>query len=149
MNFEQVLLAELAANIPNAIVGGPFGSNLVSADYVEQGVPVIRGQNLGLGRWVDGEFVFVSEEKAKQLSQNVARPGDLVFTQRGTLGQVAIVPEGQYDRYVVSQSQMKITADTAKADVLFLFYLFNTSQQQRYILITQSKPAFRIRICPY
>lgn len=123
MDFKSKPLSELAAKIPNAIVGGPFGSNLVSADYVENGVPVIRGQNMGLGRWVTGDFVFVSEEKAGRLDQNVARPGDLVFTQRGTLGQIAIVPNGKYDRYVVSQSQMKITVDASKADTLFLFYL--------------------------
>ncbi len=29
-----------AANRANAIVGGPFGSDLVSKDYVSQGVPV-------------------------------------------------------------------------------------------------------------
>ena len=28
----------------NALVGGPFGSNLVSDDYLYDGVPVIRGQ---------------------------------------------------------------------------------------------------------
>ena len=46
---------------------------------------------MGFGRWVKGDFVFVSPEKAESLSANIAKPGDLVFTQRGTLGQVAIV----------------------------------------------------------
>lgn len=133
MNFEECLLQDVAAKVPNAIVGGPFGSNLVSADYTERGVPVIRGQNMGMGRWVNGDFVFVSEEKAKRLSQNIARPGDLIFTQRGTLGQVAIVPDSGYERYVISQSQMKITVDPSKADVRFLLYLFSTPHQRRYI----------------
>lgn len=84
-------------------------------------------------RWVGGDFVFVSPEKAKTLSQNTARPGDLVFTQRGTLGQVSIVPQGKYDEYIVSQSQMKITPDLTKADVDFLYYLFNSSEQLQYI----------------
>src|SRR5438045_1980542 len=91
---ERLPLNRLAADIPNAIVGGPFGSNLVSNDYVDHGVPVIRGQNLGAGRWVSGDFAFVSDAKAEALRANWARPGDIVFTQRGTLGQVAIIPKG-------------------------------------------------------
>jgi type I restriction enzyme, S subunit len=93
---------------------------------------VIRGQNMN-GRWVSGEFAFVSEEKANQLSSNLAYPGDVVFTQRGTLGQVSLVPGEPYDRYVLSQSQMKLAPDPSKADALFLYYVFSSEGQQAYI----------------
>lgn len=129
-----VPFARLAADIPNAIVGGPFGSNLVSTDYTDRGVPVIRGQNLGASRWVGGEFVFVSEEKADALRANWARPGDIVFTQRGTLGQVAIVPQGPWDRYVISQSQMKATIDSQKADPFYVYYFFTNPVEKEYII---------------
>lgn len=133
MSFECMLLEDLAAPLKNSIVGGPFGSNLVSKDYADNGVPVIRGQNMG-GKWVSGDFVFVSQEKALQLQQNKARPGDVVFTQRGTLGQVSIVPASPYAEYIVSQSQMKITVDQSKADSQFIYYLFRSEVQLRYIL---------------
>ncbi|MBS4060889.1 MAG: restriction endonuclease subunit S [Bacteroidetes bacterium] len=132
-NWQDFFVADIASPVKNALVGGPFGSNLVSKDYVETGIPVIRGQNMG-ERWISGEFVFVSEEKAKQLSPNTARPGDLIFTQRGTLGQVAIVPEKQYDSFIISQSQMKLTVDKEKADALFIYYAFKSPEQQDYIL---------------
>jgi type I restriction enzyme S subunit len=132
MSSRDLLLEDLAAPVKNAIVGGPFGSNLVSKDYVAQGIPVIRGQNMS-GKWVSGDFVFVSPEKALQLQQNKARPGDVVFTQRGTLGQVSIVPALPYSEYVVSQSQMKITVDPSKADSQFIYYLFRSEEQLRYI----------------
>ena len=131
--WREGTIADVAAPSKNALVGGPFGSNLVSRDYTPSGVPVIRGQNMGFGRWVSGEFVFVSEDKAEDLSANIARPGDLVFTQRGTLGQVAIVPPASFDRYIISQSQMKLTVDPAKADTKFLFYFFTSEEQQDYI----------------
>ena len=44
--WPAVKLSTLAANIKGAIAGGPFGSDLVSRDYVASGVPVIRGSNL-------------------------------------------------------------------------------------------------------
>jgi type I restriction enzyme S subunit len=132
MSSERVRLGELGADVKNAIVGGPFGSNLVSKDYVASGVPVIRGQNMG-ERWVGGEFVYVSEQKATSLSANKARPGDLVFTQRGTLGQVSLVPQLPFPEYVVSQSQMKVTLDPKRVDANFLYYVFKSPEQLEYI----------------
>lgn len=126
-------VADVAAPTRNAIVGGPFGSDLVSRDYVEAGIPVIRGTNMSLGRWVDGDFAFVTPEKSESLAANHATPGDIVFTQRGTLGQVAIVPPHRYERYLLSQSQMKLTVDRRKASPLFLYYVFCSNEQQEYI----------------
>lgn len=130
----ECTVEDIASPVRNAVVGGPFGSDLVSLDYVSSGVPVIRGTNLGKGRWVAGEFAFVTPEKAHSLSANCAKPGDLVFTQRGTLGQVALVPRNGPERYLVSQSQMKLTVDPSKADALFLYYVFTSREQQDYIL---------------
>lgn len=126
-------ISELAAKRPNAIVGGPFGSDLVSKDYVEAGVPVIRGQNMAQ-RYVSGEFAFVSNRKAKQLQANTARAGDVVFTQRGTLGQVSLVPASHFPEFVVSQSQMKVTLDPNLAVPEYVHQYFTSSTGQRQIL---------------
>jgi type I restriction enzyme S subunit len=131
-DWRQVKAGDVAAPERNALVGGPFGSNLVSRDYVDYGVPVIRGQNMG-GRWISGEFVYVTPDKANSLSANLARPGDIIFTQRGALGQVALVPPNPFARYLISQSQMKLTANQAVADPLFLYYQFRSPEQQDYV----------------
>jgi len=130
--WPKLTVSEVAAARRHALVGGPFGSNLVSSDYVASGVPVIRGQNMG-SRWVGGDFVFVTDSKARSLKANLARPGDLLFTQRGTLGQVALVPPEPFESYLISQSQMKLTVDGNKADSLFLYYVFSSHEQQDYI----------------
>jgi type I restriction enzyme S subunit len=131
-SWTEVPFEELAAPFRNAIVGGPFGSDLVSKDYVSSGTPVIRGQNMQ-GRWVGGEFVYVTDAKAHSLLGNLARAGDLIFTQRGTLGQVALVPNRGAEKYLVSQSQMKATIDPSKADPVFLYYFFSSAAQQEWI----------------
>ncbi|MHB8392057.1 MAG: restriction endonuclease subunit S [Acidobacteriaceae bacterium] len=130
--WREVTVGQIAAAVRNALVGGPFGSNLVTRDYAPSGVPVIRGQNMG-GRWVAGEFVFISDAKADALEANLARHGDIVFTQRGTLGQVSVVPKHPNVRYLVSQSQMKLTVNRELADPLFFYYVFSTAEQQDYI----------------
>lgn len=130
--FIEGVVADIASPVKNSLVGGPFGSDLVTKDYVASGVPVIRGTNMG-ERWVGGEFAYVTREKADSLSANCAIPGDLIFTQRGTIGQVALVPANGEDRYLISQSQMKLTVDKTKADSLYLYYLFTSAEQQNYI----------------
>jgi Restriction endonuclease S subunits len=130
--WREVTLTQIASLARNALVGGPFGSNLVSRDYVDDGVPVIRGQNMGM-RWVGGEFAYVDPAKAKALAANLAGPGDIVFTQRGTLGQVALVPAEPYESYLISQSQMKLSVNREIADPLFFYYVFRGEEQQNYI----------------
>ena len=97
---------------------------------------MIRGNNLSGSRFLCmDDFVYVSDSKAREdLSGNLAKAGDLIFTQRGTLGQVAIIPEnGASNRYAVSQSQMKLAVDEAKADKLFFYYYFSSRQATQRI----------------
>lgn len=135
-HWSDVAVADLQAPVRWALNGGPFGSKLISRDYKEEGVPVVRGTNLSLDkRFGLDDFVFVSEAKADELLPNNAHPGDVVFTQRGTLGQVGIIPRSSpYPRYVISQSQMKLTVDDSKADADWLYYYFcNPATQQEMI----------------
>lgn len=135
LRWPVVRLAELAIPLKGAMAGGPFGSDLVSADYVSEGVPVIRGANLPKDQRLSHEgLAFVTEAKADSLHLNCAHPGDLVFTQRGTLGQVGLIPEDSvYPRYLISQSQMKMTVNREKADPLYLYYYFRLRSTIQYI----------------
>jgi type I restriction enzyme, S subunit len=118
-----------------SLVGGPFGSNLISRDYQIDGVPVIRGVNLpNSSSFSFDNFAFISEEKADSLFSNNAYPGDLIFTQRGTLGQIGLIPQkSPYKRFVISQSQMKLTVDKKKADARFVYYYFRLSSTAQAI----------------
>ncbi len=93
LKYPLVELSYLAEKKKGAITDGPFGSDLVTNDYVEDGVPVIRGQNLPFNsKFSLNNFVYVTEMKANKLKYNCAEAGDIIFTQRGTLGQVGIIP---------------------------------------------------------
>jgi len=133
--WEVITLDSVKAEQPHAINGGPFGSKLVSKDYVAEGVPVIRGSNLSeSGRFDPSEFVFVSSAKAEELRANLAKPGDIVVTQRGTLGQIGMIPSGiGYDRFVVSQSQMKITLNAMKVNREYAFFFLRSEEANQRI----------------
>lgn len=129
MIWKTTTIDEIKSEKKYSLVGGPFGSDLTGKHYVEFGVPVIRGTNLPFNKNFSSEdFVYVSEEKANKLLSNTAYPGDIIFTQRGTLGQVGIVPFDKFDRYIVSQSQMKLTIDNSKSVPLFVYYYFKTKE---------------------
>lgn len=132
-NMEPLRRVALAGGL----VGGPFGSSLGRRDYEPHGIPVIRGTNMA-SRYIDGDFVFVSKNKFEMdLARNSARPGDLIFTQRGTLGQVSRVPSGPYDEYVVSQSQMRLRVDPTVGDPGYIYYACTTDDFLRQIDITK------------
>ena len=119
------------------IAMGPFGSRITRDNFVSEGVPVVRGGNLTQG-FVDDDFVFLTESKAEELKASVARHLDIVFTHRGTLGQVGIIPIGaRYPRYVVSQSQMLLSVDRVKLSP-WAAYLFFSSQQGEAALLANT-----------
>jgi type I restriction enzyme S subunit len=100
---------------------GPFGSDIKTDNFVDAGVPVIRGSNLTNG-FVETGFAFVSESKADELRNANAFPGDIVITHRGTLGQVGLIPaHSRHSRYVVSQSQMLLSVDQQLTTARYIF----------------------------
>ncbi|MDM2871923.1 MULTISPECIES: restriction endonuclease subunit S [Citrobacter] len=133
-NWATVSIDDIKSPEKYSCVGGPFGSSLSQKHYVDSGVPVIRGTNLAGDIFSESGFVFVSPDKAKELQRNMAFRGDIVFTQRGTLGQVALIPEDSiYERYIVSQSQMKLTVNPKQADAYFIYTYFRTNEAKALI----------------
>lgn len=133
--WKRVKVDDIKSQDKYSCVGGPFGSSLSRKHYVEDiGVPVIRGVNLSNDIFWDDDFVFVSEEKGQELYRNLAFPGDLVFTQRGTLGQVALIPEhSKFPNYVVSQSQMKLTVNKDVAHPYYVYLYFRSKDAKEHI----------------
>lgn len=132
-------IEDIKAETKNSLAMGPFGSNIKSDNFVDKGVPVIRGVNLNSERFHDDDFVFLTEEKANELSSSIAYPNDILFTHRGTIGQVGIIPtKSKYPRYVVSQSQMKLKVNSKIADPVYIFYYFKSPVGQHQLLMNTS-----------
>jgi type I restriction enzyme S subunit len=112
--------------LPVRIAMGPFGSRIKTENFVGSGVPVIRGGNLRDG-FVDEDFVFVTPEKAQELGSAAAFSGDIVITHRGTLGQVGKIPsDSNYNKYIVSQSQMLLGSGGSYVSLHFLYEFFRS-----------------------
>lgn len=118
---------------------GPFGSDIKTDNFVNSGVPVIRGGNLTKG-FVDDGFVFLTEAKADELRNANAFRGDIVITHRGTLDQVGLIPKSsRFDRYVVSQSQMLLSVNTDLAPPRYIYELLLSPEGQHALLANTSQ----------
>jgi type I restriction enzyme, S subunit len=113
----------------------PYGSAILKEDYLPCGVPVVRGVNLRNGIFFDDDFVFISEEKADRMPGANLTSGDLVFTHRGTIGQVSMIPwNRKHNRYVLSTSHVKARLDGNRALPEFYFYYFSSPRGQTELL---------------
>jgi type I restriction enzyme S subunit len=129
-----VRFEELAADEKSAF-SKPYGSAITKDDYVPQGVPVVRGVNLRKGTFVDDEFVFINDEMADRMPGANLTAGDLIFTHRGTVGQVSRIPwRPRYPRYVLSTSQVKARLDSQRAQPEFYYYWFSSAAGQHELL---------------
>jgi len=114
---------------------GPFGSNIKTDCFVDEGVPVLNGDNISGHLLSEKAFRYVDEEKAYELRNSIARSGDIVITHRGTLGQVALIPEKtKFNEYVISQSQFMLTCDQSKILPEYVLFYFHTDAGSRRLL---------------
>lgn len=78
---------------------GPFGSGLKSEHYTEQGVRVIRLQNIRMGHFDDTDAAFIDEEYFRvSLPGHDVEQGDLLIAglgdDRNIVGRCCVAPEG-------------------------------------------------------
>ncbi|AFZ27256.1 restriction endonuclease S subunit [Cylindrospermum stagnale PCC 7417] len=135
--WEMTTLSVIARKDGRGLVDGPFGSNLPASEYVPVGIPVIRGANLSLGdvRFKGEEFAFISDETAKRLERSLCSFDDIIFTKKGTLGQLGIIPQThRYKKFLISSNQMKLSVDQDIASPLFVYYYLSSAASREKII---------------
>ena len=123
--YMETTLSDIADGCKYGFVDGPFGSNLPSSCYKHKGIPVIRGCNLSIGkfRYIDQGYCFVDNIVLDKLSRSTARKFDIIFTKKGTIGQIGIIPKNAlYNLYLLSSNQMRLRVYISKADPYFVYY---------------------------
>lgn len=61
------------------VFDGPFGSHLKSADYIDEGIRVVRLENLRYMSFDDSKRSYVSQEKYETIARHTVIPTDLIM----------------------------------------------------------------------
>jgi len=135
-------LKSLCENFKADIVDGPFGSNMKRSDYVEDGIPVLKIQNIKPFMIEIKKMDFVTKAKYTELKRHSYKNGDIVMTKLGDpLGASAIV-EG-IDEGLIVADLVRIRAK--KIDTKYLCYHLNSPITNGFIN-AQQKGATRPRV---
>lgn len=90
MKWKRMTFREASVQLSD----GPFGSNLKSEHYSDTGIRVIRLGNIGVGKFLDRDKSFISEEHYEKIKKYTCRAGEIVI---GTLGEpnfrACLIPE--------------------------------------------------------
>ena len=128
-------------DIADRVAMGPFGSSIKVETFVPEGIPIVSGKHLH-GFRVDDKlsFNFISPQHAQQLANANVLRGDVIFTHRGNIGQVAYIPvDSKFNRYVISQSQFYVRCNRAKIIPEFLVYYFKSNEGRHRLLANTSQ----------
>ena len=140
-SWKMCALEDLCAG-KDAIVDGPFGSNLKRSDYGLSGIPVLKIQNIKENQIVIKKMDFVSEVKFRDLERHSYTDGDIVMTKLGDpLGISAIVSGVASGLIVADLVRIRPTS----IDTRFLCYQLNSPFMQAF-LNGQQKGTTRPRV---
>ena len=107
------------------ISDGPFGSNLKSEHYVDQGVRVIRLQNIGVDEFVDADRAFITAEHFKSLAKHECLPGDVLVGTLGDPNLRACVQPELLHQALNKADCVQMRVDPEKAVVEYIVALIN------------------------
>ncbi|MDA8181461.1 MAG: restriction endonuclease subunit S [Acidithiobacillus sp.] len=106
---------------------GNYSSKYPSqSDFVANGVPFLRANNLKFGTVSDDDMRFISKEQHSQITKGHLKQGDILITTRGELGTVALVPA----RHIGSNINAQIVRINSGNKLVntFLFQLLDYSR---------------------
>ena len=67
-------------SVAERVFDGPFGTHLKTADYVSEGIRVVRLENIKNARFDDSKQSFISKEKYETIKAHTVVPTDLIMS---------------------------------------------------------------------
>jgi len=120
-------LGEVAdSNIKWSFSGGPFGSNLKSSDYTEEGIRIIQLQNIGDGSFINDSTVYTSATKADELISCNIYPEEIILSKMGDpVARACIIPNF-HDRYLMCSDGIRLSVDKNEYNPYFIYTYINS-----------------------
>lgn len=107
--------------VAEAIQTGPFGSQLHSSDYSEEGTPVIMPQDIVDWKISEDKIARVSEEHVNRLKRHKCQSGDIIYPRRGDLAKCAFITSRELG-WLCGTGCLKVTIDETKAIPKYVYF---------------------------
>lgn len=121
----------------DALIAGPFGSDLLAADMQGSDVRVFNQASV-LNHDMQGMRPAVSHAKAHSLARFSVQPGDLLVTGRGSVGQAGIVPPDAPPG-IIHPCLLRVRLDEKKLRAPYLALFLRHSRTARHSLRAASE----------
>ena len=122
-NWPTIQLDGLLQPGRNSIKTGPFGMALGKTDHRASGIPVLGIENIGRGKFWDRNKIFITADKAAELSSYTVSEGDLIISRSGTVGEICMVPS-KMQGSLISTNLIKLSLNKNIIDSQYFCYLF-------------------------
>jgi type I restriction enzyme S subunit len=104
-------LSRAAAPQRHSFTNGPFGSDLLTSELTEEGVPVIYIRDISRKGYERASESCVSPEKAEQIDFCRVDPGDVVIAKVGDPPGMAAIYPIEEPAGIVTQDVIRIRVD--------------------------------------
>ena len=115
-------------------VRGPFGSSVKRSECVPLGNNTYKIYEQG--NVIQNDFnrgvYYLPEDKFKKLERFAVAPGDILITCAGTLGRIAIVPNG-VEKGIINSVLMRVRVDSSKALKEYMVAILKSDLMQNKI----------------
>lgn len=128
-SIEEILVTDR-----KGMATGPFGTLIKKHEYKTDGVPMLGIENIGAGKFIDGNKIFVTPEKAAELKAFELKTGDIIISRSGTVGELCAIP-ARMEGALLSTNLMRISLNHKVVSPEYFVYLF----QSKGVVLDQVK----------
>jgi type I restriction enzyme S subunit len=131
--------------VVDKISDGPFGSNLKSIDYINEGIRVIRLENIGEMKFRNEYKTYVSQEKYETIQNHTVGKGDIIFSSFISESIRSVILPDYIEKAINKADCFLVRVTDTKINKKYLSYYFST-KSMRNQLVDQIHGATRPRI---